>query len=387
MKRILCLTLALLMTLSALLCLPACSGQNKLPADFVKGDEIVIDNETPFVYDESTVRYYEYEYEGREYSDTIAWRCFWLEDSEHEYTYSSIAKLFGNKIVRHYTEDGQDTYYTVYSLPDNRLFYMSLYMKDGVLYWNKDLYSGLNETYDARWVEGWKGTVYEQDFPAAILGDALPADCYLDYYSPEEIERRNNLQWEFYGEDCSRAGIPTDPFTSDFYCDLYAQGRHKEVDGAIRCIQSVSFDTEEGDPESEDYTVHHGAYFYDIYVFTDGTGILFFTHFNTDVHPRYAVWQKEEIKLSVIEVQKLTTLLDVWDFDNIPTWNPDEFSGFDGETTTVFTKGLGHHNLTSMWSATERDAVYHIREAIEEIVRDHVTVERGRIYNLAWYEK
>ena len=55
--------------------------------------------------------------------------------------------------------------------------------------------------------------------------------------------------------------------------------------------------------------------------------------------------------------------------------------------TTVFTKGLGHHNLTSMWSASERDAVYHIREAIEEIVRDHVTVERGRIYNLAWYEK
>ena len=40
-----------------------------------------------------------------------------------------------------------------------------------------------------------------------------------------------------------------------------------------------------------------------------------------------------------------------------------------------------------MWSASERDAVYHIREAIEEIVRDHVTVERGRIYNLAWYEK
>ena len=89
----------------------------------------------------------------------------------------------------------------------------------------------------------------------------------------------------------------------------------------------------------------------------------------------------------MIEVQKLTTLLDVWDFDNIPTWNPEEISGFDGETTTVFTKGLGHHNLTSMWSASERDAVYHIREAIEEIVRDHVTVERGRIYNPAWNEK
>ena len=189
------------------------------------------------------------------------------------------------------------------------------------------------------------------------------------------------MQWEFYGEACSRAGIPTDPFVSDFYCELYAEGRHKEVDGAIRCIQSVSFDTEEGDPESEDYTVHHGSYFYDIYVFTDGTGILFFTHFNTDVYPRYAVWQKEEIALSVAEVAELQALLDIWDFNNIPTWNPEAVSGFDGETTTVFTKGLGHHNLTSMWSASERDAVYHIREAIEEIVRNQVTVERGRIYN------
>ena len=38
-----------------------------------------------------------------------------------------------------------------------------------------------------------------------------------------------------------------------------------------------------------------------------------------------------------------------------------------------------------MWSASERDAVYHIREAIEEIVRAHVTVERGRIYNPEQY--
>ena len=387
MKRILCLTLALLLTLSALLCLPSCDRKGKLPADYVKGDAEVIDNETPFVYDDSTVKYYYEKYNGETISFDISDFVYHLSQvEERDFSYAYIASVFGNKIVRHYTEGDRDTYYTVYSLPDNELFYLSLCMKDGALYLDKDPYSGLNETLDARW-DNLNGYVYEQDFPAAILGDALPSDCYLDYYPPEEIERRNNLEWEFYGEYCSRAGIPTDPFTSDFYCDLYAQGRHKEVDGAIRCIQNVSFDTEEGDPESEDYTVHHGAYFYDIYVFTDGTGILFFTHFNTDVHPRYAVWQKEEIKLSVIEVQKLTTLLDIWDFDNIPTWNPAEFSGFDGESTTVYTKISGHDNLTSMWSASERDAVYHIREAIEEIVRDHVTVERGRIYNLAWYEK
>ncbi|MBP3570456.1 MAG: hypothetical protein J6M42_00715 [Clostridia bacterium] len=383
MKRILCLTLALLMTLSALLCLPACSGQNKLPADFVKGDEIVIDNETPFVYSEKTRRSIRKNVWGvkREYGIMdFADFCCGTSDTPQE-TYAFFAGYFGNKPIRELVTEEETVYYTVYSLSRYTLLYLFL-EKKGDDYLCDQVYAA-----DGREDDMLRGMVLDKDLPTAILGDKLPPECYLDYYPPEEIERRNNLEWEFYGEYCSSAGIPTDPFTSDFYCDLYAQGRHKEVDGAIRCIQSVSFDAEEGDPEDEDYRIHHGAYFYDIYVFTDGTGILFFTHFNTDVHPRYAVWQKEEIKLSVIEVQKLTTLLDVWDFNNIPTWNPAELSGFDGESTTVYTKISGHHNLTSMWSASERDAVYHIREAIEEIVRDHVTVERGRIYNLAWYEK
>ena len=382
MKRILCLTLALLLTLSVILILPACS--DKRADDYLKGDEIVIDNEMPYIYDPAQNVIMKvtdqdgipWEYDVYDYGEGCCYRT-----DDKTYTYDSVIKYYGNKPIRMLETEEETLYYTVYSLDDNTLCY---------IYFEK-----VGEDYvleqccraDIRDDSVMADITYSHDLPSAIIGDKLPAHCYLDYYSPEEIERRNNLRWEFYGEDCSRAGIPTDPFTSDFYCDLYAQGRHKEVDGAIRCIQSVSFDAEEGDPESEDYTIHHGSYFYDIYVFTDGTGVLFFTHFNTDVYPRYAVWQKEEIKLSVIEVQKLTTLLDVWDFDNIPTWNPEEVSGFDGETTTVFTKGLGHHNLTSMWSASERDAVYHIREAIEEIVRDHVTVERGRIYNPAWNEK
>ena len=376
MKRILCTAFALLLTLSVILILPACS--DKRADDYLKGEEIVIDNETPYIYDPAQNVIMKvtdqdgipWEYDVYDYGEGCCYRT-----DDKTYTYDSVIKYYGNKPIRMLETEEETLYYTVYSLDDNTLCYI-YFEKVGEDYVLEQCYRA-----DAREDSYMADITYPHDLPSAILGNQLPEECYLDYYPPEEIERRNNLQWEFYGEDCSRAGIPTDPFTSDFYCDLYAQGRHKEVDGAIRCIQSVSFDTEEGDPESEDYTIHHGSYFYDIYVFTDGTGVLFFTHFNTDVYPRYAVWQKEEIKLSVIEVQKLTTLLDVWDFDNIPTWNPEEVSGFDGETTTVFTKGLGHHNLTSMWSASERDAVYHIREAIEEIVRDHVTVERGRIYN------
>ncbi len=384
-------TLIALSLLVLTLCLLTACGE-KLPADFAKGEDVKIDNETPFVYDESSVQTvtvksaFTGKPEERSLDEFVrAWT-----DDEEAIPYSRIAGYFGNKIVRHFTADGKDSYYTVYSLPDNQIFYLFLCMKDGVLYLDQEYY-----LYNSAWPIDIRDEyaytmteyIYEQDLPSAILGDKLPSYCYLDYYTPEEIERRNNLEWEFYSSGCDRAGVTSDPFVSDFYCELYAEGRHKEVEGAIRCIQDVAFDTVVEDPENEDYTVHHGSYYYDIYVFTDGTGILFFTHYNTDAYPRYTAWQKEEISLSVAEVAKLQTLLNDWDFKSIPTWNPEEFSGFDGETTTVFTKGLGHNNLTSMWSASKRDAVYHIREAIEEIVRAHVTVEQGRIYRSDLYEE
>ena len=374
----LCLTLAMLLALP--LCFTACSNP---PDDFVKGDEAVIDNDTPFVYDESTVKTFYVQNKQLQYKEEITVESF-CRSCDQDTPYSKFISYFGNKVVRRYTEDEQDTYYTVYSLPDNQIFYVFLYEKDGVLYFDpKHPVNIINSPCDIRDTTISR-YVYEQDLPTAILGDKLPSYCYLEYYPPEEIERMNNLQWEFYARFCDRAGMTSDPLVSDYYCDLYEQGRHEEIDGVIRCMQSVSFDTEVGDPNDEGYTAHHGAYTYDIYVFNDGSGILFFTHFNTDIHPRFAVWQTEEITLSKAEVDTLKNLLDEWDFKNIPTWNPEEFSGFDGENTYVYTKGLGHDNLISMWQSTERYGIYHIREAIEEIVRNHVTVERGRIYHDSW---
>ena len=133
MKRILCLTLALLMTLFALLCLPACSGKNKLPADFVKGDEIVIDNETPFVYDESTVKTAPVKTSYGKEEWHVDGLCGIWNDGEEDVPYSKVSSYFGNKIIRHRVADGQDTYYTVYSLPDNRIYYVFFRMKDDVL--------------------------------------------------------------------------------------------------------------------------------------------------------------------------------------------------------------------------------------------------------------
>lgn len=373
MKRILCLTLALLMTLSALLCLPACSKKNKLPADYVKSDEVVIDNETPFVYDDSTVKYYHEKYNGETVSLDISDFVYHLSYvEERDFSYAYLASVFGNKIVRHYTEGDKDTYYTVYSLPDNELFYLSLCMKDGALYLDKDPYSGLNETLDARWYN-LNGYVYEQDFPAAILGDALPADCYPENYTPEEIARNVEGKWSLYNYHCNAVNIPHSSYVDRDNVRAYP---------FVRCIQSVSFDIVRND------TGYDGVYVYDFYAHEDGGGVLYFYHLDDQSFLpsyTYTLIQEETIPLTAEEVASVLNVMTEWDFANQPTWNPEEFTGFDGETTYIYGQGkfgdTYREHLIVMWSASERYAHYHIRTALENLVRDHVTVEEGRIYN------
>ena len=124
MKRCLCSILSLVLILSACLISAGCTQR---PTDFVEGEEIVIDNETPFVYSESSVKYYYGKIDGKKVPYDIAFFVdALLRDKKTEYTYEYIASIFGNKIVRHYTEGGQDAYYTVYSLPNNELYYLSL---------------------------------------------------------------------------------------------------------------------------------------------------------------------------------------------------------------------------------------------------------------------
>ena len=378
MKRILCMTLAALLLLSAILVLPACS--HKFPADFVKGDEIVIDNETPFVYDESTVKTAPVKTPSGKEEWHVDGLCGIWNDGEEDVPYSKVSSYFGNKIIRHYTEDGKDTYYTVYSLPDNELFYLSLCMKDGALYLDKDPYSGLNETLDARW-DNLNGYVYEQDFPAAILGDALPADCYLENYTPEEIAQEIEFKWASYYDVCNQINIPhsMNHDRAGVKCRKF-----------IRCIQSVSFDL-----VRDDGNTYHGYYVYDLYVYEDGTGVLYFDHlYYADLFQQsaYHIIQEETIPLTVEEVNSVVDVMVEQDFAHHPTWNPEEFMGMDGRGTDIFAAGnFGgggwDTHLISMWSPTPRYPHHHIREAIEDLVRAHVTVEEGRIYRPDLYEE
>ena len=102
MKRILCMTLAALLLLSAVLLLPSCAGKGKRTADYVKGDEVVIDNETPFVYSDKTKRVINKNVWGvkREYGLwDFADFCCGTTDTEQE-TYAFFASYFGAKPIR-----------------------------------------------------------------------------------------------------------------------------------------------------------------------------------------------------------------------------------------------------------------------------------------------
>ena len=364
-RNILCL--ALIATVFLVLCFASC---NKLPADHISGTDVVIDNETPFIYDESTVKYHQSNYS----TEKVSVSGYVENYFGAELTYREIASLFGNKILRHYINGEEEVYYTVYSLPNNNLYYLFL-RRNGSEYYpirNGKWFSG---EYDAR--DDITGYVYEHDTPFSILGGKLPDYCYLEYYSPEDLANKNFIEWQNYVEYCERAGSAAIPYLSNHYTELREQVRHQDVECIIRCLQHMSFDiiTEQGG-------AIHGVYFYDIYIYKDGTATLLFYHYEL-TFPFYTLIQTEKIQLSATEGKALTELLNEWDVNNIPTWNPENYiAGNDGEGTYILINGTGYNNkLITMWESTERHGIYHIRKAIEELVRSHITVTDGCVYN------
>lgn len=382
MKKLICVLTTLSLLVMALCLLTACG--EKLPADFAKGEDVRIDNETPFVYDESSVSTvtvksaFTGKPEERSLDEFVrAWT-----DDEEAIPYSTIAGYFGNKIVRHFTADGKDSYYTVYSLPDNQIFYLFLCMRDGVLYLDQEYY-----LYNSAWPIDIRDEyaytmtvyIYEQDLPSAILGDKLPAKCYLENHTPKDIAKNVEREWAYYYDMCNQVNIPHSNYADQ---ELVVSYPH------IRCIQSVSFDI------VRDEKGYDGVYVYDLYVHEDGGGVLYFYHLDDQNYLptyTYTLIQEETISLTAEEVASVTDVMVEWDFANHPTWNPEEFSGFDGSTTYVFGRGqFGGsyvHHLISMWDPTARYPHYHIRKAIEDLVRTHVTVEEGRIYRPDLYEE
>lgn len=354
MKRNFCLTLALLLTLSALLCLPACSAKGCGTVDNTTLYTYTAPAQETVMIDGSDWDLYEYAF-----SCMLEGRCL-----------ESIAEYFGSSFVRYQKDEKR--YYTVYSLPDNKILYVFLEKKNGhYIVDSLDFASTLEDVI-------FKGRLPEQDLPSAIIGDRLPAKNTLAYYSEEEIAEKNQQAWEGYEDFIRRVSLSA--FTG---CD--PSGR--EANALIRCMQSVSFDTVGGE---DGYIGYHGRYTYDVYLYDDGTGSLYFYHHRDPGRVEVEVdelLQQESFPLTAEEVASFIRLMEETDFARHPTWNPEELFGMDGSYTRIYaTDGQGEH-LIGMWEPGEKYPHHHIRTALEDLVRAHVTVEEGRIYRKDLYEE
>ena len=320
MKKPILLLLALLL---ALLPLTVSHSSAQDPPVVVR-----IDNETPFVYrsaPESAVSYDRYvNYDAMSY---IA--------SFEGVSYNRYAAMLGNPPIRHFQSDTAEHFYTVVSTYDNCLLYVFLEPA-----WNGEFCFqeyGVSK-FDIRAnPHRLREYVFEYDLPVAILGDALPPYCKLEYYTAEEIERKAEFQWSWYHECCSQASLESygEEFFGEEYCSYY------------RCVQYVSFDVIEG------RIAFSGLHNYDVLCRTDGTGKLIYRHFLYSESGLYATLHSEQTReLSATEMDEWNALLREVDFCNIPTWNPEEIRGFDGETTFFYGSATVSIASAPRWSGS-----------------------------------
>ncbi len=327
------------------------------PADFVSGNEVVIDNETPFVYNESA------DDEDFEYLKFLDF---------DELTYRDFIQFYGNKIVRCYESPNDGIqHYTVFSLPNYRLCYLFLIPTD-----NGDFLIDYCSYLDSRTRDEGR-LFYPQDSPEVILGGKMPDYCYKEYYSFDEIQREIELKWDEYENLCYGANLESH---NAFH---YAKNEDGDYTTAAfyRIIQDVAFDTFE--KENGYVYAYTGTYVYDICFLKDGSGILHYRHYVLEKYPNRRLDQEETVNLSAEEVARLRAVLKANSFYEIPTWNPEERSGSDGEDTYILGFDASQYwslHLVAMWGAAPQYGIYQIRTAVETLVRERIEVTSGCVY-------
>ena len=358
-KRIVCLIL-LLGTL--VLSLASCFRMPEpLPSDFVEGDEIVVDNDILFVYDSDQKIEDFYTASNGEKIYYSIW-TFAEHCREENKTYKYFTERFGNKAVHHYQSETNETYYTIFSFDNNTLLYLYLEPCE-----NGDFRFLGAFLLDARGDHTLKDEVLAQDYPSVIMDGKMPDDCYLDYYTREEIAEKTENRWKLFLDECETAKLES-------YTQIMNRN-YETMDSFYRCTHYVTFDITEG------INGWHGLYSYDLLFNKDGTGTLWFRHFRHEDFFEYSTLQEAQVELTAEEVSALKAVIQNADFENVPTWNPEEFHGSDGETTYILGGNYSTNvHLISMWVPTPQYGIYQIRTAIEDLVRERIEVTSGRVY-------
>ena len=204
-------------------------------ADYVWGNRMVIDNETPFEYDADLAVF-----------DGIGpvGLTYWFDPLA---TWEQVRDECGNKILRE--KDGR--LYTVYSAGGNRLQYV-FFEKDSDGQWA--LYTeGLYDTVHSFVGYGLNEYIYEQDCPAAILGDAAPS---------ETISAERALDYAKYAEHAlynARRNTNTLDIRQLLEDGTATQAYRMTIEGLF-----------------------HGLYMFDFYVHENGTGTLHYRRYNAE---------------------------------------------------------------------------------------------------------
>ena len=259
--------------------------------DYVYGNKIVIDNETPFEYDAELADLNPYLYPYPAITGTL----------------DKVQYYFGNKILRE--KDGY--LYTVYSSLDNHLLYVFFTQsEDGTWMLDHDIRTSMVYIHDEMMPE-----IYEYDAPRCILGDALPAKIIDSQTANARIEGAEN----------------------SLYIIRYNLGltdiRQLVAEGTYAQAYRLTVDTAFG-----------GLHYIDFYVHHDGTGTLIYKryYYESIIKPNPTF---EDVTYT-LSSQETSSLLGVWEtqdfFSLSSTHMHEEYSISDGEY--IYLEGINHVN-------------------------------------------
>lgn len=184
----------------------------------------------------------------------------------------------------------------------------------------------------------------------AVIQDELTVQSFNEMF-----DRRLSS----YYDKCKRIEL-------DAFCDDVFESADKPVKYVYRAIQFVMFDIVE-----EDGFAKSGIYNYDVCLYEDGTAEMVYRH-GVEDGITFFIDKNVRFEMSEEELNTFKNALTENDFENIPTWNPEEPEGMDGETTYIFGMSRVSCHLATRWVAPEGDAVYQIRSTMEQIAGAHI---------------
>lgn len=161
-----------------------------------------------------------------------------------------------------------------------------------------------------------------------------------------------------YNNYCNKLGL-------DAFCEDVFESTDKQIEYFYRTIQFVMFDVVE-----ENHFAKSGIYNYDVCLYKDGTAEMIYRH-GVEDGKVYVIDNTMRFELGENELTVLNGIFSECDFENLPTWNPQEPQGSDGETTYVFGTNRLFGHLAARWCAPPEDGVYKIRNIMEQLLRAH----------------